>query len=1671
MCAVILFAISATSISASVIRVKSDSPTDGPGSTWSNAYHTVTAAISASSPGDGIWVARGTYIERVTLKSGTALYGGFAGTETQLSERPSFPRANPDQYQTTMDGSLAGNVVTVPTSAAAGTLVDGFNIINGIKGIYLNASSISTITNNTVSGSSTDGIYCKNSSASTNICSNTIVKNSNSGIWCDMSAPNIANNIISGNGFIGICCMYYPVIMTNNTITGNGKYGITCNNCSPSIKNNIVAFNGNGVYNNASSNSTVLNNNCIFNPGGLDYENLAPGSGDISEDPGLVSSRYGKLHIQPISPCVNTGLDSAVKIAKDIDNQTRVQGAHVDIGADESDGTVWTVPSVVIYVSPTGQDANDGLGWGSAKKTVQAGVDTAVKTGGEVWVAAGTCLEHVNLRQYVYIYGGFAGTEDSRDERSIIDNQTIIDGSGTGNGISVECGYRLSAIDGFTVTNSAAGLYCPYSSPSIEHNTITGNTQYGIYCYYYSSAYIANNVVTSSGKHGIYCSNYSYPKIANNIISDSTSSGIYCNISSSPTITNNTIVESGEYGIYLFSASNPYITNNIIAFNKNGIDRNGTGCVPVMNNNCFYNPLGDNYKTVTPGIGDINFDPGFVSQAFGRLHIQPTSPCVDSGLPYAVEDGWKDIDGQDRILGDNVDIGADESDGTVWPSLPLIMHVSLSGSDTNDGTSWTHSKRTVQAAIDIVSSAGGEVWVAGGAYTEHVILKKYVYVYGGFAGVESTRDERNWVANKSILDGSGTGNVVTGFRGFHVSSLNGFVVRNGSTGIYSAASMDIENNTIMGNILYGIDCESSSPVIANNMIGNEQYGIYSNTGSPSIINNTISGTSNYGIFTNSSTSAPAITNNIVAYNSNGIRNSSSTNEPVMKNNCVYNPGGVEYQALSAGSGDISVDPKFASVAYGRLHIQPDSPCINKGLNGAVQAGWRDIDGQNRIIGGAVDMGADESDSTLWTVQPIFIRVSPNGQDKNDGSSWALAKRTVQAGVDAASEAGGEVWVAAGTYSEHVVLRQFAYLYGGFAGNEAARVDRNWTVNRSILDGSGTSRVVDCGNGSRMMTLDGFTVRNGADGIVCYASSPSIVNNIISGNTSEGIMCASSLASPSIMYNNIVGNGSYGIYCATSSPLIANNLITGGKQYGLYLSTSTLSVINNTITANGDFGVYCNDSAVTLTNNIVAFNAKGIYKTGTSGVPVLKNNCVYNPAGKNYDGLSAGTGDISKDPLFVSTIYGKLHIQPGSPCVNTGLSTAVQADWKDIDGQARLQGTKVDIGADESDGTVWTVVPLVVRVSPNGKDDNDGSSWFLAKKTVQAGINAAAEVGGEVWVAGGSYSGTVVLRPYTYIYGGFSGWETTRDQRNWANNISILNASYNTYVVDAGAGFHISGVDGFTMKNGYIGVSCSSSSPSIMNNTIKGMLYYGILCSYSSSPVIADNLVTDGYYYGIYCYTSSSPSITNNTVAKNNDYGIYCAASSPKIANNIIAFNLNGIFNDTGTPVLKTNCVYNPSGTNYKGLSAGTTDISSDPIFVNKDTGDYHIKVTSLCLNRGNDTYVGSGWADMDCDLRIEGTHVDIGADEYTYQKKCTLSATVILGNYIGIMEGVPVQIELRIAGVTKRIDNTTLDENGKFHLRNVAAGTYDVGIKPSHWLRHVVTGVVVGTSDLDFVIR
>jgi hypothetical protein len=530
-----------------------------------------------------------------------------------------------------------------------------------------------------------------------------------------------------------------------------------------------------------------------------------------------------------------------------------------------------------------------------------------------------------------------------------------------------------------------------------------------------------------------------------------------------------------------------------------------------------------------------------------------------------------------------------------------------------------------------------------------------------------------------------------------------------------------------------------------------------------IVNNTItaniaSAAHNGGGGVYSSSSSPTIVNNIIAFNSSGVVGYGS---PTLRHNCVYGNLEFDYSGMvdpTGTNGNISADPLFADPRYGNWHIQPASPCVNAGDNDAP-VGDSDMDGQSRIIGKEVDIGADESDGTVWPQGPyVIVRVSPDGDDANHGASWLLPKRTVQAAVDTASVLGGDVWVKEGTYYERIGLRPYTHVYGGFNGTEAERDERDWSVNATVLDGQQQGSVVTASNGYGLnSTIDGFTIRNGTGtmfaeafaggGLFLRYSSVMIANNTITENRADvggGIYCdrnySTVIVNSAITDNLALLAYGGGIWFYESSPIIANTTISGNRATGGYgygggiaCYMSALTAVNTIVTGNhassdGGGGWFGNSSA-TLVNNtiagnsastdggaisyvssfsttadsIIAYNSSGIRQNG--GIATLRHNCVYGNTAYDYLGLEDPTGtdgNISADPLFV---------QPGDPGPDGQWGTA-----DDTYGDLRLQpnspcidgGDNAAVPADtadlDSDGDTTEPTPIDLGGVPRFIDD-------------------------------------------------------------------------------------------------------------------------------------------------------------------------------------------------------------------------------------------------------------------------------------------------------------------------------------------------------------------------------
>jgi len=170
-----------------------------------------------------------------------------------------------------------------------------------------------------------------------------------------------------------------------------------------------------------------------------------------------------------------------------------------------------------------------------------------------------------------------------------------------------------------------------------------------------------------------------------------------------------------------------------------------------------------------------------------------------------------------------------------------------------DGSSWSNAYNSLQDGLDF-AAYGDEIWVAKGTYKpigwpnggaapreKHFSLKTGVGVYGGFEGIETQRDGRDWENNMTILSGdigieeNNSDNCFHVF--YHVTFLDNSAVLDGFT--ITAGNADISiDPTGCGGGMYNL---ASSPTLANCSFYGNHAGLYGggvyNAGSTPILTN------------------------------------------------------------------------------------------------------------------------------------------------------------------------------------------------------------------------------------------------------------------------------------------------------------------------------------------------------------------------------------------------------------------------------------------------------------------------------------------------------------------------------------------------------------------------------------------------------------------------------------------------------------------------------------------------------------------------------------------------------------------------------------------------------------------------------------------------------------------
>lgn len=155
----------------------------------------------------------------------------------------------------------------------------------------------------------------------------------------------------------------------------------------------------------------------------------------------------------------------------------------------------------------------------------------------------------------------------------------------------------------------------------------------------------------------------------------------------------------------------------------------------------------------------------------------------------------------------------------------------------------------------------------------------------------------------------------------------------------------------------------------------------------------------------------------------------------------------------------------------------------------------------------------------------------------------------------------------------------------------------------------------------------------------------------------------------------IGNGfSRGIYkSGAGSMALTNCLVEAQPSNGVEVAAGSVTVVNTTLARNGGWGLTNTDGTVSLLNCIAWGNTNG----GVSANCDLTYTCSQE--------AHAGAGNRNEDPLFRDAAAGDYRLTAASTCINAGLNEAWMAQATDLDGERRLRGGTVDLGAYEAPG--------------------------------------------------------------------------------------------------------------------------------------------------------------------------------------------------------------------------------------------------------------------------------------------------------------------------------------------------------------------------------------------------
>ena len=320
---------------------------------------------------------------------------------------------------------------------------------------------------------------------------------------------------------------------------------------------------------------------------------------------------------------------------------------------------------------------------------------------------------------------------------------------------------------------------------------------------------------------------------------------------------------------------------------------------------------------------------------------------------------------------------------------------------------------------------------------------------------------------------------------------------------------------------------------------------------------------------------------------------------------------------------------------------------------------------------------------------------------------------------------------------------------------------------------------------------------------------------------------------------------------------------------------------------------------------------------------------------------------------------------------------------------------------------------VVYVDAATTGAQTGANWVNAFPAISPALEVADSFDiPSVWVAEGTYRESLSLVSEVAVLGSFAGSETDLSQRDFLSGLSIVDApstvtvvadnvdtaTLDGFVVLGGAdmavylrrvGGDVEVVNCSIAASGGHGVHCDSANPVIENCRIGGNLGSGVRCD-AASPHIVNCLIAANREGGVACvgelrgiipfmwFVGSLATVDFCTIAGNSGHALYFDYDSDAtIRNSIIEGSSGfGVFEERdrsfwgstpeGSDPFVVNCLFHDNGrgdyydenaTTYSGADAinvnvteASDNLSGDPVFINRATGDYRLGYRSAAID-------------------------------------------------------------------------------------------------------------------------